>query len=59
MILSLYRALSVDFNQFLRVLHATLKFLHNPKSELLFCGIVNKLSQWKHIKQTKFHNNNL
>lgn len=51
-ILSFYSALSVDLNRFLRGLDATLKSLHNPKSEFLICGIINKQYQWTQIKET-------
>jgi hypothetical protein len=37
-ILGLYRSPSGDFNQFLKGLDATLKYLYNPKSEFLTCG---------------------
>jgi hypothetical protein len=37
-ILSLYRAPSGDFQQFLRGLDATLKYLYNPKTEFLICA---------------------
>jgi hypothetical protein len=40
-ILSLYRAPSGDFNQFLRGLDAILKYLYNPKTEFLICGDIN------------------
>jgi exonuclease III len=40
-ILSLYRAPSGDFYQFLRGLDATLKYLYNPKTECLICGDIN------------------
>jgi hypothetical protein len=40
-ILSLYAAPSGDFNQFIKRLHATLKYLYNPKSGLLICGDIN------------------
>jgi len=37
-ILALYRAPSANFNQFIKRLDATLKYLYNPKSEFLICG---------------------
>jgi hypothetical protein len=40
-IISLYRGPSGDFNQFIKQSDATLKYLHNPKSELLICGNIN------------------
>jgi len=40
-ILALYRAPSTNFNQFIERLYATLKYLGNPKSELLICGDIN------------------
>jgi hypothetical protein len=40
-ILSLYRAPSGDFKQFLRGLDATLKYLYNTKTEFLICGEIN------------------
>jgi hypothetical protein len=40
-ILSLYRAPSGDFNQFIKRSDATLKYLHTPKSEFLICGDIN------------------
>jgi len=40
-ILALYRAPSANFNQFIERLDATLKYLHNPKSEFLICGDIN------------------
>jgi hypothetical protein len=56
-ILSLYRAPSDDFQQFLRGLDATLKHLYNPKTEFLICGFINidYLNQnYKKIKQTHY-----
>jgi exonuclease III len=41
-ILSLYKALSGDVNEFLRRLDATLKYLYNPKSEFIICGDKHK-----------------
>jgi hypothetical protein len=40
-ILALHRAPSANFNQFIKRLDATLKYLHNPKSEFLICGDIN------------------
>jgi len=40
-ILSLYRASSANFIQFIDKLDATLKYLCNPKSEFLICGDIN------------------
>jgi hypothetical protein len=40
-ILSLYKAPSGDFHQFLRGLDATLKYLYNPKTEFLIYGDIN------------------
>jgi hypothetical protein len=39
--LSLYRAPSEDFSQFLRGLGATLKYLHKSKSEFFIYGDIN------------------
>jgi hypothetical protein len=41
LILGLYRSPSGDFTQFLKGLDATLKYLYNPKSELLICDDIN------------------
>jgi hypothetical protein len=41
LIISLYRAPFGDFNQFLKRLGTTLKYLYNPKSEFLICGDMN------------------
>jgi hypothetical protein len=50
-ILTLYRAPSVNFNQFIERLDATLKCLYNPKSEFLICGDISvdylNDSNWK------------
>jgi hypothetical protein len=40
-ILALYRALSANFNQFIKRIDATLKYLHNSKSEFLISGDIN------------------
>jgi exonuclease III len=40
-ILTLYRAPSANFNQFIKRLDATLKYLYNPKSEFVICGDIN------------------
>jgi hypothetical protein len=40
-LLALYRAPSANFNQFIKKLVATLKYLYNPKSEFLICGDIN------------------
>jgi hypothetical protein len=40
-ILSLYRAPSGDFQQFLRGFYDILKHLYNPKNEFLICGDIN------------------
>jgi hypothetical protein len=40
-ILSLYKAPSGGFQQFLRGLDATLKYLYNQKTEFLICGVIN------------------
>ncbi|PNF25679.1 hypothetical protein B7P43_G16270, partial [Cryptotermes secundus] len=40
-ILCLYRSPTGHFNQFLKGLDATLKYLYNPKSEFLICGDIN------------------
>jgi exonuclease III len=37
----LYRARSANFNQFVKRLDTSLKYLCNPKSEFLFCGDIN------------------
>jgi hypothetical protein len=39
--LSLYRAPSDDFNQLIKTLDATLKYLYKLKSEFLICGDTN------------------
>jgi hypothetical protein len=41
LILSIYRAPSADFNEFIKRLDATLKYLYNPKSEFFICGYIN------------------
>jgi exonuclease III len=40
-IINLYRAPSGDFNQFLKRLDTTLKYLYNPKSKFIICGDIN------------------
>jgi hypothetical protein len=40
-IISLYRAPSGDFNQFLKRPDITLNYLYNPKSEFIICGDIN------------------
>jgi hypothetical protein len=40
-ILESYRAPSANFNQCIKRLDATLKYLYNPKSEFLICGDIN------------------
>jgi hypothetical protein len=40
-ILDLYRASSANCNRFIETLDAALKYLHNPKSEFLFCDDIN------------------
>jgi len=40
-ILSLYRARSSDSKQFIERLHATLKYLSNPKYEFVICSDIN------------------
>jgi exonuclease III len=40
-ILSLYRAPSGDFSQFMKRLDTSLRYLFNPKSEFLMCGDIN------------------
>jgi hypothetical protein len=40
-ILSLYRAPSGDFSQFMKRSNVALKYLYNPKSEFLICGDIN------------------
>jgi len=40
-VLSVYRAPTGDFNQFLKKLDDTLKFLYKPKTEFLLCGDIN------------------
>jgi len=48
LIWALYRVPFSNFNQFIKTLDATLKYLYNPKSEFLICGDINKyrLFQW-------------
>jgi exonuclease III len=55
-IISLYRAPSGDFNQFLKRLDTTLKYLYNPKSEFIICGDINidYLSESSHKKQNNY-----
>jgi hypothetical protein len=54
--LALYRAPYANFNQFIERLGATLKYIHNPKSEFLICGDINvdylNDNNWK--KQTHY-----
>jgi hypothetical protein len=40
-ILATYRAPSANFNQFIKVPDATLKYLCSPKSKFLICGNIN------------------
>ena len=40
-VLSIYRAPTGDFNQFLKKLDDTLKYLYKPKTEFLICGDIN------------------
>ena len=40
-VLSVYRDLTGDFNQFLTKLDDTLKYLYKPKTEFLLCGDIN------------------
>jgi hypothetical protein len=40
-VLALYRVPSASFNQFMKRLDATLKYLYNPKSDFLMCGDIN------------------
>jgi hypothetical protein len=53
-ILALYRAPSANFNQLIKRLDATLKYIYNPKSEFLICGdiSVDYLNDSNHKKQT-------
>jgi hypothetical protein len=44
-ILSLYKAPMGDFNQFIKNLDDTLKYLYKPKPEFLICGAV-PLQAW-------------
>jgi hypothetical protein len=39
--LSIYRAPTGDFNQFLKKLDVTLKYLYKPKTEFIICGDIN------------------
>jgi exonuclease III len=59
--LSLYKAPSGDFSQFMKRLDVTLKYMYNPKSKFLICGDVNidYLSENNQIKQLITNNNNL
>jgi hypothetical protein len=41
MTLSLYRAPTGEFNQFIKNLDDTLKYLYKPKAEFLICGDIN------------------
>jgi hypothetical protein len=52
-IISLYRAPSGDFNQFLKRLDTILKYPYNPKSEFIICGDINidYLNESNQIKQ--------
>jgi hypothetical protein len=54
-ILVLYRAPSAKFNQFIERLNATLKYLYNPKSELLMCGDINADNHDDKKKKTITH----
>jgi DNA-binding transcriptional MocR family regulator len=40
-VLSIYRAPTENFNQFLKKLDDTLKYLYKPKTEFLICGDIN------------------
>ena len=40
-VLSIYRAPTGDFSQFLKRLDDTLKYLYKPKTEFLICGDIN------------------
>jgi hypothetical protein len=40
--LNLYGAPSYDFNQFLRGVNATLKYLYKQELEFVMCGDINK-----------------
>jgi hypothetical protein len=55
-ILAFYRSPSANFNQFIKRLDATLKYLYNPKSEFLIYGDINvdyvNNNNWK--KQTHY-----
>jgi exonuclease III len=55
-IISLYRAPSGDFNQFLKRLDTTLKYLYNPKYEFIICGDINidYLNENNQKKQTHY-----
>jgi meiotically up-regulated gene 157 (Mug157) protein len=53
-IISSYRAPSSDFNQFLKRLDTTLKYLYNPESEFIICGDISiyYLNESNQKKQT-------
>jgi hypothetical protein len=40
-ILTFYRALSANFDQFIKRLDGTLKYLYNPNSQFLICVDIN------------------
>jgi hypothetical protein len=53
-VLSIYRAPTGDFNQFLKKIDDTLKYLYKPKTEFLICGDINTVyllesSRKKHL----------
>jgi hypothetical protein len=59
-LLSLYRAPSGDFHQFLKGLDATLMYLYNPKTEFLICGDINiDYVNEKNRKKNKLIANNI
>jgi hypothetical protein len=58
-ILSLYRAPSGDFQQFVRGLDATLKHLYNPKTEFLISGDINIDYLNENIQKNKLITNNI
>ena len=51
-ILSLYKAPTGDFNQFIKDLNNAVKHQYTPTADLLICGdIKHRLSQWKQPKK--------
>jgi len=59
-ILSLYKAPTRDFNQFIKDLNNAVKHQYTPTADLLICGdIKHRLSQWKKKKTPSLTINNI